>query len=159
VRRKRFSVEQIVGVLKQAEVGMAVVEVCRQAGITEQTFYRWKKQYVGLETDHVRQLKQLREENTRLKRLVAELSLDKTILQDVLAKNCKALAPSRTGRLSARRVPGELEARLPSGADSGFHLSVPEHPGAENGAAVAESGDRPSPNPLRLPEDSGAAEA
>jgi putative transposase len=86
VRRKRFSVEQIVGVLKQAEVGMAVVEVCRQTGITEQTFYRWKKQYVGLETDHVRQLKQLREENARLKRLVAELSLDKTMLQDVLAK-------------------------------------------------------------------------
>jgi len=57
VRRKRFSVEQIVGVLKQVEVGVAAVEVCRQAGITEQTFYRWKKQYVGLETDHVRQLK------------------------------------------------------------------------------------------------------
>ena len=86
MRRKRFSVEQIVGVLKQAEVGMAVLEVCRQAGITEQTFYRWEKQYVGLETDHVRQLKQLREENARLKRLVAELSLDKTMLQDVLAK-------------------------------------------------------------------------
>jgi putative transposase len=86
VKRKRFSVEQIVGVLKQAEVGVAVVEVCRQAGITEQTFYRWKKQYAGLETDHVRQLKQLQEENARLKRLVAELSLDKTMLQDVLAK-------------------------------------------------------------------------
>lgn len=57
MRRKRFSVEQIVGVLKQVEVGVAAVEVCRQAGITEQTFYRWKKQYVGLETDHVRQLK------------------------------------------------------------------------------------------------------
>jgi len=63
-----------------------VVEVCRQAGITEQTFYRWKKQYVGLEIDQVRQLKQLQEENARLKRLVAELSLDKTMLQDVLAK-------------------------------------------------------------------------
>ena len=86
MRRKRFSVEQIVAVLKQAEVGIAVVEVCRQAGITEQTFYRWKKQYVGLQTDQVRQLKQLQEENGRLKRLVAELSLDKTMLQDVLAK-------------------------------------------------------------------------
>jgi putative transposase len=86
VRRKRFSVEQIVSVLKQVEVGVPVVEVCRQAGITEQTFYRWKKQYVGLEIDQVRQLKQLQEENARLKRLVAELSLDKTMLQDVLAK-------------------------------------------------------------------------
>ncbi|MGH9705732.1 MAG: IS3 family transposase [Candidatus Acidiferrales bacterium] len=93
MRRKRFSVEQIVGVLKQVEVGVAVVEVCRQTGITEQTFYRWKKQYAGLETDHVRQLKQLQEENARLKRLVAELSLDKTMLQDVLAK--KNVKPSR----------------------------------------------------------------
>jgi putative transposase len=86
VKRKRFSVEQIVAILKQAEVGVPVVEVCRQAGITEQTYYRWKKQYVGLEIDQVRQLKQLQEENARLKRLVAELSLDKTMLQDVLAK-------------------------------------------------------------------------
>jgi putative transposase len=59
VRRKRFSVEQIVAVLKRAEVGIPVVEVCRQAGIREQTFYRWKQQYVGLQTDQVRQLKQL----------------------------------------------------------------------------------------------------
>jgi putative transposase len=79
-------VEQIVAVLKQVEMGVAVLEVCRQAGITEQTFYRWKKQYVGLQTDQVRQLKQLQEENGRLKKLVAELSLDKTMLQDVLAK-------------------------------------------------------------------------
>jgi putative transposase len=86
VKKKRFSVEQIVAVLKQVEVGVPVVEVCRQAGITEQTLYRWKKQYVGLEIDQVRQLKQLQEENARLKRLVAELSLDKTMLQDVLAK-------------------------------------------------------------------------
>ena len=86
MKRKRFSVEQIVGILKQAEVGVPVVELCRQAGITEQTFYRWKKQYIGLEIDQVRQLKQLQEENIRLKKLVAELSLDKTMLQDVLAK-------------------------------------------------------------------------
>ena len=86
MKKKRFSVEQIVAVLKQVEVGVPVVEVCRQAGITEQTLYRWKKQYVGLEIDQLRQLKQLQEENARLKRLVAELSLDKTMLQDVLAK-------------------------------------------------------------------------
>jgi putative transposase len=86
VKRKRFSLEQMMAVLKQAEVGVPVAEVCRQAGITEQTFYRWKKMYVGLEVDQVRQLKQLQEENTRLKKLVAELSLDKTMLQDVLSK-------------------------------------------------------------------------
>jgi len=86
VKRSRFSVEQIVGMLKQAEVGVPVAGICRQVGITEQTFYRWKKQYVGLEVDQVRQLKQLQEENARLKKLVAELSLDKTMLQDVLSK-------------------------------------------------------------------------
>ena len=86
MRKRRFSVEQIVGMLKQAEVGVPVAGICRQAGITEQTFYRWKKQYVGLEVDKVRQLKQLQEENARLKKLVAELSLDKTMLQDVLSK-------------------------------------------------------------------------
>jgi putative transposase len=86
MKRKRFSVEQIVGVLKQAEVGVPVVELLRKVGISEQTFYRWKKQYVGLEVDQVRQMKQLQEENTRLKQLVAELSLDKTMLQDVLRK-------------------------------------------------------------------------
>ena len=86
MKRKRFSVEQVVGVLKQAEVGVAVVELIRKVGISEQIFYRWKKQYVGLEVDQARQLKQLQEENTRLKQLVAELSLDKTMLQDVLRK-------------------------------------------------------------------------
>lgn len=89
MKRKRFSVEQIVAVLKQAELGMPVADLIRQVGISEQTFYRWKKQYAGLQSDQVRELKQLQEENTRLKKLVAELSLslDKAILQDVASKN------------------------------------------------------------------------
>jgi putative transposase len=86
VKKKRFSVEQIVGVLKQAEVGVPVAELIRKVGISEQTFYRRKQQYVGLEVDQVWQMKRLQEENTRLKQLVAELSLDKTMLQDVLRK-------------------------------------------------------------------------
>jgi putative transposase len=86
MQKKRFSVEQIVGVLKQAEVGVPVAELIRKVGISEQTFYRWKKQYVGLESDQVREMSQLQDENSRLKQLVAELSLDKTMLQDVLRK-------------------------------------------------------------------------
>lgn len=86
VKRKRFSVEQIVAVLKQAEMGMPVSELVRQVGISEQTYYRWRKQYAGLQSDQVRELKHLQEENSRLKKLVAELSLDKAILQDVNAK-------------------------------------------------------------------------
>ena len=86
MKRKRFSVEQIVAVLKQAELGMVVSDVTRQMGISEQTFYRWKKQYAGLQSDQVRELKQLQDENTRLKKLVADLSLDKAILQDINQK-------------------------------------------------------------------------
>lgn len=86
MKKKRFSVEQIVTVLKQAELGLPVADLIRQVGISEQTFYRWKKQYAGLESDQVRELKQVVEENARLKRLVAELSLDKAVLQDVLSK-------------------------------------------------------------------------
>ena len=86
MRKRRFSVEQIVAVLKQAELGLPVADLIRQVGISEQTFYRWKKQYAGRESDQVRELKQVVEENARLKRLVAELSLDKAVLQDVLSK-------------------------------------------------------------------------
>jgi putative transposase len=90
MKKKRFSLEQIVGVLKQVEVGVPVAEVIRKAGISEQTFYRWKAKYVGLEVDQVRQMKMLQEENenVRLKQLVAELTLDKAMLQDVLSKKC-----------------------------------------------------------------------
>ena len=86
MKQKRFNVEQIVAVLKQAEAGVPLVELIRRVGISEQTFYRWKKQYVGLEVDQVRELKQLQEENSRLKRLVADLTLDKAMLQEVLSK-------------------------------------------------------------------------
>jgi len=86
MKKKRFSVEQIVAVLKQAELGLPVADLIRQVGISEQTFYRWKKQYAGLESDQVRELKLVLDENARLKKLVAELSLDKAVLQDVLSK-------------------------------------------------------------------------
>ena len=87
MKRKRFSVEQIVTIVKQAELGMPVAELIRRVGISEQTFYRWKKHYSNLEVDQVRQLKQLQDENGRLKKLVAELTLDRAMLQDVLRKN------------------------------------------------------------------------
>ena len=86
MKRKRFSVEQIVAVVKQAELGLPVADLIRQVGISEQTFYRWKKQYAGLQSDQVREFKQLQDENARLKKLVAELSLDKAILQDINSK-------------------------------------------------------------------------
>ena len=86
MRRSRFSVEQIVAILKQAELGMPIADIVRQVGVSQQTFYRWKSMYNVLQSDKVRELKQLQEENSKLKRLVAELSLDKAVLQDVLSK-------------------------------------------------------------------------
>ena len=86
MKRKRFSVEQITGILKQAELGTPIAELCRRHGVSEQSYYRWKKIYGGMEPSEARELKQLREENVKLKRLVADLSLDKVMLQDVLQK-------------------------------------------------------------------------
>lgn len=86
MKKSKFTDQQIAFALKQAESGTAVEEACRKLGISQQTFYRWKKQFAGLGTEELRRLKQLEEENKRLKSLVADLSLDKQILQDVLSK-------------------------------------------------------------------------
>ena len=86
MKRKRFSTEQIAAVLHHVEHGIPVADVCRQVGISEQSFYRWKKIYGGLQASEVRELKQLRDEVTKLKRLVADLSLDKVMLQDIVQK-------------------------------------------------------------------------
>ena len=86
MKRKRFSVEQISGILKQAELGTPVQKLCRRYGVSEQSFYRWKKIYGAMEPSEARELKQLRDENVKLKRLVADLSLDKAMLQDVVSK-------------------------------------------------------------------------
>ena len=82
----RFSEQQIALLLKQVDDGASVEEVCRRAGISQQTCYRWRKKYGGLMPSEVRRLKQLEEENRRLKQMVADLSLDKAMLQDVLSK-------------------------------------------------------------------------
>ena len=86
MKRKRYTDEQIAFALRQADSGTAVEEICRKLGVSEATFYRWKKQFAGMGVVGIRRLKQLEEENTKLKRLVADLSLDKTMLQEVLRK-------------------------------------------------------------------------
>jgi putative transposase len=87
MRKMRVTLEQMIGVLKQAEVGVPVAEVIRKARISEQTFYRWKARSVGLEVGQVRQRAQLQEENLRLKQLVAALTLDKAICRMCCQKN------------------------------------------------------------------------
>lgn len=84
--RKTFTEEQIVAALKKAESGVSVADVCRQTGVTEMTFYRWKRKYAGLGIAELRRLKLLEEENRKLKQLVADLALDKAMLHEVIAK-------------------------------------------------------------------------
>lgn len=86
MKKSRFTNEQIAFALRQADSGTPIEEVCRKLGVSQQTFYRWKKKFAGMGVEELRRLKSLEEENRRLKSLVADLSLDKQILQDVLSK-------------------------------------------------------------------------
>jgi len=86
MKASKFSEAQIAFVLKQAEDGAAVAEVCRKAGISQATYFNWKKKYAGLMPSEMKRLRQLEEENAKLKRIVADPSLDKAMLQDVLPK-------------------------------------------------------------------------
>jgi putative transposase len=86
MKKRRYTEEQMAFALKQAELGTPVANVCRKLGIEEQTFYRWKNKYGGMLSSDVKRMKQLEEENIKLKKLVADLSLDKIMLQDVLSK-------------------------------------------------------------------------
>jgi putative transposase len=86
MRKSRFTEEQIASILKLAEAGQKVADVCRQHGISEGTFYRWKARYGGLDASELRRLKQLEDENRRLKQLVADLSLDIGMLKDIASK-------------------------------------------------------------------------
>lgn len=98
MKKSRFTEEQIVFALKQAELGTPVPEVCRKLGISDATFYTWRKKYGGISPSELKHMRQQEEENLRLKRLIADLSLDKAMLQDVLAKRADAGTPARMGQ-------------------------------------------------------------
>jgi putative transposase len=98
MKKSKFSEAQIAFILKQAEDGTAVGEVCRKAGISEATFYNWRKKYAGLMPSEMKRLRQLEEENGKLKKIVADLSLDKEMLQDVIRRNVWS-APSMQGQI------------------------------------------------------------
>jgi putative transposase len=87
MRKSRFSEEQIIGILKRVERGQALADVCREEGISDATYYRWKAQYGGLEVSQLRRLRQLEDENQKLKQVVADLTLDNRALKDIASKN------------------------------------------------------------------------
>ena len=127
MKKSRFTEEQITFALRQAESGMPVADVCRQIGIAEATFYVWKKKYANLGVLELRELRQLRDENARLKRVVAELTLDRHILQEVVKKRSEAVATTRDCALDSRTIPAEQEALVPACAVAPFHLVLQEH--------------------------------
>jgi putative transposase len=157
VKKKRFSVEQIVSVLKEAELGTPVADLIRKVGVSEQTFYRWKKVYGGLEPSQARKLKQLEEENAKLKRLVADLSLDKIMLQDVLKKSGEAFGTPGHDRVHADALCGKRAASMRGGNVHARELPLPQLPRSAYRIACADPGDRARARALRLPASACAA--
>src|SRR5215813_14609329 len=129
MKRSKFSEEQVAYALRQVEAGTPVADVCRQLGVSEATFYAWKKKYAHLGVSELRRLRQLEEENHRLKRLVAELTLDKHMLAEALRKTPEARAPSGARRMVSGDVPGRLCAGLSAGAVQSGGVVSPQ-PGA-----------------------------
>ena len=115
MKKSRFTEEQVAYALRQAEAGTQVGDVCRQMGIAEATFYVWKKKYGQLGVTELRKMRMLEEENARLKRLVADLTLDRHILQEVLRKKSEADPPSRTGPVDTGALRGERDTGVSAG--------------------------------------------
>ena len=149
MKKKRFSTEQIAAVLQQGEQGVPVGELCRQVGISEQSFYRWKKVYGGLQASEVRELKQLRDEVTKLKRLVADLSLDKVMLRDIVQKHPNAHETACRDALSHGPLCRQHTSGLSDGPDHALVgvLSQSERPIDRAAAADARAG--PDAGPLQ----------
>ena len=155
--KKGHSEERILRALRQAESGARVSDICREHGISDATFYIWKKKYSGLGLSELRELRQLREENGKLKRLVADLSLDRHILQEIVQKK---LAPSATraravdtGSVRAERAPGGG-----AGEDHAQDLGIPEPTAASGWVAHAAARAGRKPGALRLSQADGDPE-
>lgn len=126
MKKSRFTEEQIAYALRLAESGTPAGDVCRQMGISEATFYVWKKKYADLSVAELRQLRQLTEENARLKRIVADLTLDKQILQEVIKKRSEAGATQGDRALGTGALQRGYEAIVRSGEDHACDLVLPQ---------------------------------
>lgn len=112
MKQKRYSEEQIIQILKEAEAGMPVADVCRKHGVSDASFYTWRRKYGGMNVSEVKRLKRLEEENRQLKRLLAETMLEKTALEDVIHNSSEAGAETPAIACVTGRLPGEHPAGL-----------------------------------------------
>jgi putative transposase len=124
VKNSRFSEEQIIEILKQSEAGAKASDLCRQHGISAATFYAWRSKYGGMEVSEAKRLKQLEEENAKLKRIVADQALDITMLKDLLGKNGKPGGEKNGGRISAAGAWSQRTPCLRAGGTAAIDTAV-----------------------------------
>ena len=124
MKGKRFTSEQIIKVLAEADAGMKIGELCRKYGVSEATYYNWKAKFGGLSLSEVRRLKDLEQENGRLKKLVADQALDIQMLKEVCSKNFKARGEAYGGQASDRSLRAEPKTNLFIDRHSAFKLSL-----------------------------------
>ncbi len=160
MKRSKFTDEQILAIVKEGEAGRKVADLSRAYGITEQTYYRWKAKYGGMELSEMQRLKQLEDENRRLKQIVAEQTLDIQALKAVVGKSGRPRREARSGGVAGRRAPRESSAGLPGGRPQHRDLAVPAAwPGREQPSAGATPGARRRPPALRLSPSACAGRA
>ena len=159
MKKSKFTEAQIVFALQQAESGVTVAEVCRKLGISEATFYSWKKKYGGLGPVELRRLRQLEEENAQLKRIVADLTLDKQMLQDVLKKSFEDPPTPTVGNSVAGGVSGLGATRVCDGIFTPLGLSLSGPAARRSGGAATDERDCGDAGALRLRAHSRPAAA
>ena len=125
MKKSRFSESQIVKILQEAEAGVAVEELSRQHGFSKATFYKWKAKYGGMSVSEVKRMKELEEENRRLKQMYANLSLEHEVLKDILEKNSPSRRETETGQVCHTGIWTERETSVSHGPAQSLCLSLP----------------------------------
>jgi putative transposase len=159
MKKSRFSEEQITYALKQADGGTPVADICRQLGVSEASFYHWRKKYGELGISGMHEVRQLREENARLKRLVADLTLDKHILGEVIRKKSEARPSPDAGVLDYRALSRQHAESVPTGSVFPIGILPRQHEARPLGTAAAYPGHRARPSLFRLSTNHGRVAA
>ena len=155
--RKRHTEEQIIAVLKDAQAGASVQDLCRKHGISDATFYKWRTKYAGLEVSDVKKLRQLEDENRRLKQMVAEQALDIQALKTITAKTGKAQGEASRGPVGGGALWAESATGVPVSGAGSEHAAISESPSRRPGASGQDARDSRDQATLRLSPDLCAA--